>query len=40
MNTWNSLPAELVKAESLNSFKNKCDKYGGDLKYCTNFMKE
>ena len=40
VNTWNSLPADVVKAECLNSFKNKLDKYWGDLKYCTNFMKE
>ena len=40
VNTWNSLPADIVKAEFLNSFMNKLDKYWGDLKYCTNFMKE
>ena len=40
VNTWNSLPEDVVKAESVNTFKNKLDKYWGDLKYCINFTKE
>ena len=40
VNTWNSLPMDIVKAESVNSFKNRLDKHWGALKYCTNFMKE
>ena len=31
---------DIVKAESVNSFKNRLDKHWGALKYCTNFMKE
>ena len=36
INKWNSLPREIVCAESLNLFKNKLDKHRGYLKYSTN----
>ena len=36
INKWNSLPREIVCADSLNSFKNKLDKHWGYLKYSVN----
>ena len=36
VNNWNKLPAEIVNADSINSFKNLFDKYNKDIKYKTN----
>ena len=34
---WNSLPCDIVCADSVNSFKNKFDVYFKDYMYCINF---
>ena len=34
---WNSLPKEIVCAESTNVFKNKLDKHWGYLKFSVDF---
>ena len=33
INNWNNLPSEIVSAGTINSFKNKFDKYWGHLMY-------
>ena len=33
VNDWNSLPSQLVNADSLNTFKNKIDLNFGDIMY-------
>ena len=33
VNAWNNLPASVVKADSLNSFKNKLDKHWEEYYY-------
>ena len=38
VNNWNSLPDEIVCAESLNVFKNTLDKHWGYLKFSVNFV--
>ena len=35
INNWNSLPNEIVTADSLNTFKNKIDKHFSDIMYKT-----
>ena len=35
INTWNSLPYDIVNAPSLNSFKNKIDKHYTNVMYTT-----
>ena len=37
-NDWNSLPAEVVSANSLNEFKNKLDKFWVEEQYTTPFL--
>ena len=37
INNWNSLPKEIVCAESTNVFKNKLDKHWGYLKFSVDF---
>ena len=36
INTWNSLPADVVAAKSVNAFKSKLDSYWRGMEYTTN----
>ena len=38
VNSWNKLPAEIVNADSVNSFKNLFDKHNKDIMYKTNII--
>ena len=37
INNWNSLPNNVVNAETINSFKNRLDKHWSEYQYKTNF---
>ena len=40
VNNWNSLPEEIVNSKTLNSFKNRLDKYWGGYKFSVNIRNE
>jgi len=40
VNVWNSLPDYVVEADSVNSFKNRLDKYWANQEFVLNFNSE
>jgi len=40
INVWNSLPDYVVEADSVNSFKNRLDKYWANQEFVFNFNSE
>ena len=40
VNVWNSLPDYMVEADSVNSFKNRLDKYWANQEFVVNFNPE
>lgn len=38
INHWNNLPHIVVTADTVNTFKNRLDKYWGNYKFCTRIM--
>jgi len=40
VNVWNSLPDYVVEANSVNSFKNRLDKYWANQEFVFNFNSE